>query len=120
MAQKASVLIIESDHELVSILGAFFSSINYRVQKCSRVQEAIHKSDSQKYTVILLEAKMSPEKSENFLTALKTKGHPNYKTPVILMTKDVQHQMPPDAFTNVIYLLEKPFKLKELFYALTK
>ena len=114
MVQRQTILIIDPDAELSKLLGSYLSLYGYRVHYANRVNESVAKLNNQKYTCVLLEPDLLPERGEAIIRATMTNGHMNQRTPFVLMTASLEYGVPRDVLATIRGVVPKPFELGEI------
>lgn len=113
MSSHGSILIVDRDPELVSILSSFLSTQGYRVVFTTRVREALKKLTNQRFDHIFVDPQLEPDKAEDLFADLMTSGSLNHKTPLTLMTFDLDYQLPMTMSKRLFSILPKPFGLAQ-------
>jgi DNA-binding response OmpR family regulator len=109
-----TILLVDGDPELLSILAAAFALEGFRSVTLSRTRDAIIKLRLQKYSAIFLDPDIQGERTaEIFLSATDPAGM-NAKTPVVIMSSNLGAEVPAAAVASVKAVLKKPFNLDEL------
>lgn len=118
MAAKETVLIVDLDSALASILGAYLTAQGYRVQFTTRVRECLRKIENQKFSHIFLDPDLGPDSAAQVLTELMAKSGFNALTPLTLMTAKTEMSIPAASTKRLHSILPKPFSLQEFAYQL--
>lgn len=114
MKPLGSVLIVDRDSELVSILSSFLSLRGYRVVFTTRVREALKRLANQRFEHIFIDPILDPDNTSELFSDLMTVGTLNFKTPLTLMTFDLEYALPIPTAKRMHSILPKPFSLPEL------
>ncbi len=116
MKAQSTILIVDHDSELATILGSYFSTQGCRIQFTTRVNEAIKKIENQKFAHILVDPNLKPDNYERILNELTSGKGMNVKTPLTIMTWEPDFTVPLLAVRRIHSILIKPFKLAEVSY----
>ena len=120
MASMNSILIIDLDSELSSILSSYCSLIGTKVQFTTRVMPALRKIENQRFSHIFIEANLQIDEPLFVIEALSTKSGINFKTPLTLMVEDQGYQLPTSAASRLSSILLKPFSLDQFVFHLNQ
>jgi CheY-like chemotaxis protein len=117
MAQNKmiSLLIVEDDATLLSVLKDIFEGLNVQVTCSSNGQEAIDILKQVQFDVIMSDIKMPKLDGLSLLKTLKTL---NITTPVVIMSGYSEYKDEQISYGGGVVLLEKPFnkaKIVELY-----
>lgn len=113
MTNNGSVLLIDRDSELTAILGSYLTALGYKVMFTNRVREALRKVANQRFDHIFVDPDLSPDNLLPLIEDLETNGSLNHKTPVTLMTFDLDYMVPMPHVKRISSILPKPFSLAE-------
>lgn len=119
MAAGGSVLIIDQDSELSSILAAYLSTICMKTQFTTRVQSAVRKLEIQKFAHVFIDPELRSEDAMLVMTAVSQASSLNFKTPLTFMSCDGTYQIPMTVVKRVHSILMKPFTLDQFAYHLS-
>ena len=118
MDTKGSILIIDQDSELVSILSAFLTASGYRVVFTTRVREALKKLALLKFAHIFIDPNLKPDDASKVLLDLTLTDSLNAKTALTILVSDGDFQVPMAMVKRIFSLLPKPFTLDEFAHHL--
>lgn len=110
-----SLLIVEDDATLLSVLTDIFEGLNVRVTCSSNGQEAVAILKNKKFDLIMSDIKMPKMDGLSLLKTLKDLG---ITTPVVVMSGYSEYKDEQITHSGGVVLLEKPFnkaKIIELY-----
>jgi CheY-like chemotaxis protein len=110
-----SLLIVEDDATLLSVLKDIFESLNVQVTCSSNGQEAVDILKQVQFDVIMSDIKMP---KMDGLCLLKTLKDLKITTPVVIMSGYSEYKDEQISYSGGVVLLEKPFnkaKIVELY-----
>jgi DNA-binding NtrC family response regulator len=111
--KSKTVLIVDSDQELQSILAAALAIEGFRTVAIGRTRDAIGKLRMQKFSALFIDPQINQERtSDLFLSAMDPNGM-NAKTPLVLMSSNLDAEIPLEAVPAIKAYLQKPFNLDE-------
>lgn len=108
---KHSILIVDTDRNLAQVLGALFNSQGIRVHHVTRLRDAVAKLSLQKYSVVLLEPALADESGAEVIRAAQDPTGLNQRTPFVVMTRSLDHEIPVSVSPLVQRVLLKPFQV---------
>jgi DNA-binding NtrC family response regulator len=118
MAANETVLIVDRDSDLVSILSSYLTMSGYRVCFTTRVREALRKLAFQKFSHVFLDPDLAPDNALQILDELSSPNSMNSRTPLILMTFNLEYTLPMPSVKRIQAILAKPFPLGEFAFQL--
>jgi DNA-binding NtrC family response regulator len=110
---KNTILIIDHDSELASILGAYLNAQGFRTLFTTRIREAVRKVANQKFTHIFVDIELKPESATPLLMELSTAGSLNSQTSLTVMSLNLDATVPMAHLKRIYSVLPKPFTLQE-------
>lgn len=116
---RSSILVVDSDGELLKIISSFLNSQGYRTNQTGRVREAVAKLALQKYALVLLEPNLSGDRGEEVMRAASDPHGLNARTPFVLLTKTVKYELPNDVLAQIKGIVLKPFQFEDLLSAIS-
>ena len=120
MAAAKTILIVDLDSELSSILGSYCSMVGMKTQFTTRVAQALRKLENQRYAHIFIDPDLKMDDPIAIIDALSRSGGINSKTPVTFMPADPGFEMPLSTTKRLSSILMKPFSLDEFVFHLKK
>lgn len=120
MAAKGTILIVDRDSTLASILGSSLNVQGYRVQFTTRVREALRKAANQKFSHIFVDPDLSPDNVNELYAELMEKSGMNATTPLTLLASNLEEMLLPETIKRLHSILPKPFNLQEFLYQLNE
>lgn len=118
MASLGSILILDRDSELVTILSSYLSALGYRPIFTTRVREAIKKLRNQKFHHLFIDPDLKPDQIEPLIDEIQVMGNLNQNTPLTFMTSNMDIAISMDHVKRVKAILPKPFTLREFNHKL--
>ena len=115
MENKGTVLIVDRDSALASILGSCLNVQGYRVQFTTRVRECLRKIGNQKFSHVFVDPDLSPDNVNEIYTELSESSRLNQQTPLTVMTADMEMPLQPSTIKRLHSILPKPFNVQEYF-----
>ncbi len=112
-----TILVVDGDQELQTILAAAFAIEGFRSVTLSRTRDAIGKLRFQQFSAIFLDPDIKSERTSEILLSAADPSGMNTKTPVVIMTASLDTEIPTGVLTSVKAILKKPFNLDELIGA---
>jgi DNA-binding response OmpR family regulator len=126
MEQRADILIIEDDRDLVSIMRIVLESRQFQVREAYDGKQGYARIEEKTPDLIILDVMMSTE-TEGFDLAYKLKNTPAYqKVPILMLTSFPKKMMEEGSekfqhllgeYWPVAQFLEKPVEPRELLSA---
>jgi len=116
MIKNGTILIVDQDSELMSILAAYLTSQDFRVLFTTRVREAKRKIRNQRFAHIFVDPELPPDDVLDLLRDLIRTDSLNAQTAVTLMTSNKNLLLPMSMVKRIHSLLIKPFNLEEFAF----
>lgn len=114
-----TVLLVDQDAELSSILSAFLLANGLKVQTTTRAGAAIRKLEIQRFHHVFLDPELRNENALEIINTLSRNDSLNSKTPITLMSADGGFQLSMPTAKRIHSILMKPFTLSEFAYHLS-
>lgn len=116
MEKKGTVLILDQDLELASILSGYLTAQGLRVQFTTRVREALRKLSYAKFAHVFIDPDLNPDHHAEVLMELSSGSGLNALTPITLMTANLETKIQMPHVKRLQSILIKPFTLKEFIH----
>ncbi len=110
-----TICIVDADRDLLSLLAAALALEGIRVVAISRTRDALTKLSLQKFAAIVIDSDLKLERSSDVFLAAVDPGGLNARTPIVVMTANLDSEVPQPATTAVKAVLTKPFNIDALF-----
>lgn len=120
MAAVKSILVVDLDSELSSVLGSYCSLVGMKIQFTTRVPQALRRLEMQRYAHVFLEPNLKMDDPMAVIDILSATGGINAKTPLTLMTANQNFEVPMSAVKRLNSILLKPFSLDEFAFHISK
>lgn len=108
---KARILYIDDETDLLDLAASFFEDENLPIQTASHFDEALKLIRENQYDLIISDAKMPSGSGFELFKIIKSEGHFKGKSILVTGNLDSQSESSKNGFDLVIY---KPIKFQEL------
>lgn len=110
LIRRQNVLFLDSDYELVCILSSFLSLQKFKVAQSKKAREALFKMRNQNFDVVIMDPKTTDDRS--FFNGISEFAHKLQKPEIIVMSDDLNYQLPENISLTLRAILPKPFELE--------
>lgn len=118
MSKRGSVLLVDQDSQLVTILASFLTAQGYRAIFTTRVREAIKKLRNQKFSHVFVDPDLRPDSPSELLAEVTDPNSLNFQTPITLMTAKLNEEVKLEEAKRLSAIMQKPFTLREFLFRL--